>query len=146
MKKLKRVRNLVQKLEGQLSKLINYGFTRVPVYQYGLDCSTLSIYVHKKQKIVVKRPYLTHVNRQMGALPAFACPTEILHIPTTRVGGAERCVKGEFDFVFIQPLVDVSPDSRRAAHSILDEKNVNIADLKEDNCGFYRRKPVIFDW
>ncbi len=142
MKKLIKTRELVEKLKGQISKLREHGFSRVPVLRNGRDCSISAIYVNRKKKIVVKRPYITEINRREDIKPAFSVPTEIIKCPTNR----KTSHYAEFDYIFIQPLVDIRPDSQAHARSILEEKDADFADLKTDNCGLYKRQPVIFDW
>lgn len=133
MKKLEWARELVLKEKCRLSNLRKHGFVRVVPKK----SSTPSIYIHRKKRIVVKRPYLTD-----DKMPKAACPTLIIDSPDPRCGILEK--------IFIQPLVDVSDDAKWAAHSILNEKQESGdlvgADLKESNCGMYKRKPVIFDW
>lgn len=134
MKKLEAVKKLVLKLDGRLSNLRNHGFVR-----YKPRSSSIAyIYIHRKKKVVVKRPFLTHASRAKDELPEHAVPTLVVDCP--------RHGWDELEKIFIQPLVDVSPDARFNAYSCLCNYDPKPPDFKSDNCGLYKQCPVIIDW
>ena len=125
MKKLDKVGELVLKLNGDLQGLNKYGFRKVST-----NSASGFIFVHRKKGIVVKRPCI--VTRK---IPQFAIPTLIIK---------KRHEYYRFHNVFIQPLADTS--NTRLAHTRLIDLGYDKRDHKADNCGWYRRKPVLLDW
>jgi hypothetical protein len=135
VKKLERIKELVLKEGCKLSRLKKHGFVRLKANK---SSSSGHVYINHKKGVVVKRPYLTH-----DEIPAAACPT-------IRIDSPEP-YWGQLNIIYIQPLCRTDNDNRWAAFSILNEREMRGdrsagADLKEANCGMYKRKPVVFDW
>lgn len=135
MRKLEKVKELVERLNYRLYLLKNHGFQKIK----GSSGSSPHIYINKKLGVVVKRPYLTWVD---APVPKMACPTLVIRTNDLKWG--------RLSTIFIQPLVDTSEDSRWKAFSVLQEQEDQGydcgGDLRESNCGLYRRKPIVIDW
>ena len=135
MKKLERVKELVVKLDCKLFRLKQHGFKKLT----GINSSSKHIYVNEKLRVIVKRPYLSWED---ATVPKMACPTVVIKTNDPKWG--------RMNTIYIQPLVDTSDDSKWKAYSVLtelDREGYDCGqDLRESNCGVYRRRAVVFDW
>lgn len=123
MKKLEWARNLLRKNGFSLPKLVENGFVK----------RRSSVYIHKKKRIVVKYPYIVNDYKPKKD----TVPTLVL----TRVrSGYFR----EYRTIYIQPLIDTTGCVQ--AQHILNRKHPRLYDIHNGNVGWYKKKPVLFDW
>ena len=130
MKKLVKYKKLVLKVKGDLGKLSQFGFKRTDV-----GGTTGEIFIHKKDKVVIKSNYLC------------SRKTPSVAIPTVRLK-----VRGSI--INIQPLANVSKSAVKRAFDIFEttisyrEYNIleDTFDLHDGNVGMFGKKAVMIDW
>ncbi len=122
MKKLQKIKKLVSKLNS-IEDLTNFGFVKRKVW----DSSCGVIYIHQKKRIVVKMPNICY------GKPRAAITTV-------------RFWKGD-ELIFIQPLC-CTKKSRLAQKLLGIDMGLHgdCHDLHSGNVGWYKGKPVVFDW
>lgn len=130
MKKLNAVAKLVRRLKFDLRLLELYGFKR----RYTTSVSG-KIWVNTKLGVVVKTPCIV---RKVKSIPDFAIPTKVMKIPKSKI--TWKYLRK----VFIQPLA--STRNANLAKIRLIDLDYRGADLRQDNVGWYRGKPVLIDW
>lgn len=129
MKKLRDVAKLVRRIKCRLEQLENYGFEKVKT-----NSASGRIWIHRAKRVVVKTPYL----REYDA-PKFAIPT--LRLPFS---AREQHDFNSGPWVFIQPLANLKKSALAKVRLI--DMGYYGGDLKAANVGWYRGKPVAFDW
>lgn len=141
--KIDEVKELVERLGGKLSLLVEHGFKQIdPLTSHSCPC----IYVHEEYGLVVKRPYTTVHER---AVPSFAIPTVIIDLPLPpdqhrgEYGWSSETL---FRQVFIQPLADLTNKKQARIDILAIPESNNYSDLREDNVGYYNGVAVAFDW
>jgi hypothetical protein len=97
------------------------------------------IFIHKKKKVVVKRPYV-----------AGTVDVPEKGIKTAVVRFRPRDDYDENNYIFIQPFADVSRKARNMAYDILSEWSDNFNgyadDMHSQNVAMYNGQAVRIDW
>lgn len=126
MKNLHKYKILVKKFKGELSLLADHGFKKS-------TRTYAQVWVNKRANIVVKKPYL--ICRRMPKLKNI--------IPTLWFR-----MRGE-DY-FVQPLAKRHRPTQAlnafAKLNKIDWISDDIYDLHAGNIGWYKGKPMLFDW
>lgn len=125
MKELLIIKKYIDNHYGDLRYLSKIGFRLQDVKHNNSNLKWF--WLNKKEKIIVKNPSLID-----------DCWPENFTVPTVETQDENN------DIVFIQPLVNTK--NKRRALSILIDKNFKLDDLHVDNVGWYKGKPVVFDW
>lgn len=131
MKKLEKVRELIERLGFNLNKLAEHGFKR----RYTNSASG-HIWINRKLGVVVKVPCIVRVIRSH---PKFAIPT--LEFRPPRRKWWEYCSRR----IFIQPIA-IRRALDKAFCRLIDWGCYSGSDFKRANIGWYRNKPVLIDW
>ena len=127
MKKFNTTYKLIKK--HGFANLKNFGFEHPKV------CGGCSVLINKKLRVVAKkRSDITLFNdiRMFDKKDL---------IPMVFIRHANKKIK-----YIIQCLADTTPKKRCRAKRILNRKYPGSNDLHTYNVGYYRNKPVIFDW
>ncbi len=121
MKKLLKIKNWVKTLK-DLKELNSNGFKKVRTLS-----SSGRIWVNREKKIVVKTPFLVGNKPRKHA------------VPTVRFSHFNGIL------IFVQPLVNTK--KKYDAEAELEGlKSCLFNDLHGGNVGYYKGKPVVFDW
>lgn len=134
---MKEVSRLIKRLNFDLGKLCDHGFKVIHTDPKHSSCR--KIYVHQKNKIVVKNSFLDATK----PLPSCAIPTVRLSAPKTD--------DYYFDYIYVQPLADLS-DQVGAMVALGDvitdynKKSGRYLDDHKHNFGHWRGEPVLIDW
>ena len=110
----------------------NFGFSIVTTE----TMDRKQILINKKKKLVVKIMY------SIGAIPKNRAPTKLICNIRNNLGS-------RYDLV-LQNLVDISPQAKNKAHTIIKNSKCNHIkygwDFHSNNIGLYKNKAVVFDW
>ena len=140
-KKTSRLEVFAKKLK-KMVRLKSFNFDRTLkkmgfVSKKSDGCGHPVIFIHKKFKVVVKRPYVAGDDHEV---PEHGVETEFVMMPHAK----------ENELIFIQPLVNVGLKARNKALDILcaweEDCDEFVSDLHEGNVGMYGKKPVRIDW
>jgi hypothetical protein len=133
------LKSLVQENDFNLNCLSKWGFASKPYDD--------RIWINEKEKIVVKRNYISEKARKTTKQCPLAVPTLIFLQPAKKMGSDPQSY-------LIQPLTQILTPT-----NTLDENGDNVIDklvrenpeLREfdihwGNIGFYKEKLMVFDW
>lgn len=132
MKHFYRLKNIVLKeCNFGLESLKKYGFKRLHKKYSEGNC----VWVNKELEIVVKVPYIcAHNTRMKGRIPTLSFQTDLMY-------PGSMC--------FIQPLAErhnLGEAERQIKRMNPECVDYGTEDISRRNCGWYKGKPVIFDW
>lgn len=146
MNSLEEAAQLVDKVQGKIERLVDFGFRMLPKQN---TQSTGLVLTHDKLGVIVKRPYLTDEHAEK---PNFAIETIELDFPVDleyledNACYCDQCQVDNFRKIFIQPIAEVDEKSQKKAYKFLANKIKDKYDIATRNCGIYNGAPVIFDW
>lgn len=130
MKKLKKWREVLKSLDFNLHMLADYGFVQKDGYE---------TWINRSERVVIKR------NLFWDRQPTGFIPPTIFARKFIR-GGFNG--KNFYDRYTIQALCEIpsSLDRRIELTLRLREQISFDSDIHQGNVGYYRNKPVLFDW